>query len=49
MKWIEDEFAESRELAVASPANEIKIPNGYVASSSAIVNELRKMYGAGLL
>lgn len=49
MKWIKDEFAESRELAVAPPANEIKILYGYVVSSWAVINKLRKMHGAGLL
>ncbi|MDB5090682.1 MAG: hypothetical protein JWR09_4676 [Mucilaginibacter sp.] len=49
MKWKEDEFAESRELAVALPANKIKIPYGYVVSIRAIVNKLCIMHGTRLL
>ena len=49
MKWEEDEFAESRELAVAPSANKIKISYGYVVSIRAIINKLRRMYSTRLL
>jgi hypothetical protein len=49
VKWIEDEFAESRELAVAPSANKIKILYGYVVSSRAVINKLCIMHSACLL
>lgn len=44
MKRIEDEFAETRKLAVAPPANKIKMPYGYCGSVLADINNLGKMY-----
>ena len=49
MKWKEDEFTESRELAVAPPANKIKMPYGYVVSVLIVINALRIMHVADLL
>jgi hypothetical protein len=49
VKWKEDEFAESRELAVAPPANKIKIPYGYAVSIWIVTDSMRIMHVAGLL